>query len=185
MTERIDRENFPAHLKDAVTQWGNWNATFMDDDPILQADYADGAVWNGDYITDAIHLGDIVLLDWADDLADRDNEVLSTYTVGLNDELHQITLIYFRRGTKVTLLGIEADTNYSTVSTWEQIHDHDADEDVDQPTLDEPTDECPEHGTQPITGYSQTPGPDPYAINILACGHRVLCMGPGEPNTIV
>jgi hypothetical protein len=47
------------------------------------------------------------------------------------------------------------------------------------------TDECPVHGNQPVVAYSSTRGPDPYAVNKLACGHQVACLGPGEPNVIV
>ncbi len=44
------------------------------------------------------------------------------------------------------------------------------------------TDTCPEHGTQEVTSYMSSKGPDPYAINKLKCGCRVICVGPGEPN---
>lgn len=44
---------------------------------------------------------------------------------------------------------------------------------------------CPEHGDQRIRDHSSTGGPDPYGVSILVCGHGVICMGPGEPNTIV
>ena len=48
----------------------------------------------------------------------------------------------------------------------------------------EETDTCPEHGEQAVTSYSSTPGPDPYGVQHLACGHRVVCYGPGEENYI-
>ena len=44
---------------------------------------------------------------------------------------------------------------------------------------------CPEHGDQAVVGYASTGGPDPYGVDKLACGHEVICMGPGEPNTII
>lgn len=44
---------------------------------------------------------------------------------------------------------------------------------------------CPVHGYQQITGYGSTKGPDPYGISKLACGHSVICLGPGEPNVLV
>jgi hypothetical protein len=49
----------------------------------------------------------------------------------------------------------------------------------------EHTDECPEHGEQRVVGYGSTRGADPYDINRLACGHGVICLGPGDPNVIV
>jgi hypothetical protein len=48
-----------------------------------------------------------------------------------------------------------------------------------------PSDTCPEHGEQKVTRFAATGGPDPYAINVLACGHSVMCFGPGEVNVIV
>lgn len=47
------------------------------------------------------------------------------------------------------------------------------------------TDTCPEHGLVMVVDYTGTAGPDPYAVNVLACGHSVACFGPGEPNVIV
>ncbi len=47
------------------------------------------------------------------------------------------------------------------------------------------TDTCPEHGLVMVVDYTGTSGPDPYAVNVLACGHSVACFGPGEPNTII
>jgi hypothetical protein len=47
------------------------------------------------------------------------------------------------------------------------------------------TDECPEHGEQEVTGSHSSLGSDPYNINHLACGHEVICMGPGDPNHII
>lgn len=55
---------------------------------------------------------------------------------------------------------------------------YDTDDSLDMTT-------CPEHGWQDVVGYESTGGPDPYAIDRLACGHRVMCYGPGEPNVIV
>lgn len=49
----------------------------------------------------------------------------------------------------------------------------------------EHTDICPTHGREDVVSGDSTGGPDPYHINILACGHGVICMGPGEPNVIV
>lgn len=46
-------------------------------------------------------------------------------------------------------------------------------------------DDCPEHGPQKVVRYSQTRGSDPYAVNILACGHAVVCFGPHELNVIL
>lgn len=46
-------------------------------------------------------------------------------------------------------------------------------------------DECPEHGRQEIVDYGSTGGPDPYAVQKLACGHAVACFGPGESNIIL
>ena len=45
--------------------------------------------------------------------------------------------------------------------------------------------DCPAHGDQVVIGEGETPGPDPYSILHLACGCSVICMGPGEPNTII
>ncbi len=50
---------------------------------------------------------------------------------------------------------------------------------------DEPTDTCPTHGEQVVVAYDVTHGADPYAINRLACGHGVICFGPGDDNVIV
>ena len=47
------------------------------------------------------------------------------------------------------------------------------------------TDICPIHGRQTVVGYDVTKGIDPYGINVLACKHRVICLGPNEPNVIV
>lgn len=47
------------------------------------------------------------------------------------------------------------------------------------------TDTCPEHGVQDVTGYSATQGSDPYSVQHLACGHKVICLGPGDPNIII
>jgi len=44
---------------------------------------------------------------------------------------------------------------------------------------------CPEHGEQAVVGYESTGGPDPYGVDKLACGDRVMCFGPGEPNVII
>jgi hypothetical protein len=49
----------------------------------------------------------------------------------------------------------------------------------------EETDTCPEHGEQPVIGHGSTRGSDPYAVSRLACGHGVICFGPGEANVIV
>jgi len=54
-----------------------------------------------------------------------------------------------------------------------------------QDEVDHETDECPEHGEQRVTGSRASAGSDPYNINKLACGHEVICMGPGESNYIV
>jgi hypothetical protein len=163
----INRENFPEHLNEAIRQWGDWNATFMTDDPTLAADYANGHVLDGDYVTDAVLLGETSV-----DLA-YDEDHIIIYRIGLNDELHNVTLVYVQRPHphNTQLLAVEADTYWSTVPA--------PDDNADQ------TDECPEHGIQQITGYSSTGGPDPYAVNELACGHNVICMGPGSPNEIV
>jgi hypothetical protein len=48
-----------------------------------------------------------------------------------------------------------------------------------------PTDTCPDHGEQSVVRTAATGGPDPYAINVLACGHSVMSFGPGEVNVIV
>lgn len=48
-----------------------------------------------------------------------------------------------------------------------------------------PTATCPEHGAQEVVGFGATRGPDPYGIDVLACGHDVICLGPGEPYVIV
>ena len=37
---------------------------------------------------------------------------------------------------------------------------------------------CPLDGDQLVTGYGTTRGPDPYAIDQLACGHHVVAYGP-------
>ena len=50
---------------------------------------------------------------------------------------------------------------------------------------DEPTVTCPVHGeVEVISGYS-TGGADPYGIDVAACGHHLICMGPGDPLSIV
>jgi hypothetical protein len=47
-------------------------------------------------------------------------------------------------------------------------------------------DDCPVHGEQLVHDRADaTPGPDPYTIVKLACGHRVICLGPGESNMII
>jgi hypothetical protein len=46
-------------------------------------------------------------------------------------------------------------------------------------------DTCPAHGVQRVVGHDVTKGVDPYGINVLACGHRVVCLGPHEPNVIL
>jgi hypothetical protein len=51
--------------------------------------------------------------------------------------------------------------------------------------MDEDQDACPIHGAQRVVRYSSTRGADPYAVNELACGHRVACFGPGEANVIL
>lgn len=179
-----ERQDFPEHLNDAITQWGNWNASFMDDDPTLAADYADGAILRGNYIMSARPLGSITLdadINTVDNPTGRDYfEILWAWQLNLDDELHEIKLIYLTRDTdgrvSTELFAVEADTDYSTVPTqWDKYND----------ALAHPTAECPEHGTQDITGGSSTGGPDPYHIDHLACGHHVICMGPGEPMTIV
>jgi hypothetical protein len=53
------------------------------------------------------------------------------------------------------------------------------------PDEDENVDVCPEHGPQRVTGYGATRGADPYGISKLACGHDVICLGPGDENLIV
>jgi hypothetical protein len=47
------------------------------------------------------------------------------------------------------------------------------------------TETCPEHGEQTVTGYGATRGSDPYGTSRLACGHTVVCFGPGEGNVIL
>lgn len=47
------------------------------------------------------------------------------------------------------------------------------------------TDTCPEHGERRVVRETATPGPDPYAVHVLDCGHRVACFGPHEPNVIL
>lgn len=46
-------------------------------------------------------------------------------------------------------------------------------------------DDCPKHGEQRVIRESSIGGVDPYAVNHLACGHRVVCFGPGEDNVII
>jgi hypothetical protein len=57
------------------------------------------------------------------------------------------------------------------------------DEVIADPQVD--TETCPDHGEQVVRGYSATRGPDPYQVSHLACGHRVICLGPGDPNVIL
>lgn len=45
--------------------------------------------------------------------------------------------------------------------------------------------ECPIHGEVEVTGYGRTLGSDPYAIEHAACGHDLVCYGPGDPMTII
>ena len=47
------------------------------------------------------------------------------------------------------------------------------------------TAECPEHGNQEIVGYGSSGGPDPYTVEMLKCKHKVICLGPGDPMTII
>lgn len=62
----------------------------------------------------------------------------------------------------------------------------DVDNWFEEPEDDEPdTDECPEHGTQLVTGHGSTRGTDPYAVNHLECGCDVVCYGPDEPNVVI
>jgi hypothetical protein len=44
---------------------------------------------------------------------------------------------------------------------------------------------CPQHGEQKVVGYGEVGKVDPYGTEELACGHEVVCMGPGEPNVIL
>jgi hypothetical protein len=67
--------------------------------------------------------------------------------------------------------------------TWHQGQPCDLD---DRYADEEPwTEVCPRHGEQTVTGQSSTRGGDPYAIDHLACGCRVVCYGPGEPSVIL
>jgi hypothetical protein len=45
--------------------------------------------------------------------------------------------------------------------------------------------DCPDHGKQRVTGEGTTRGPDPYTILHAACGCSLICMGPGDDNTII
>jgi len=161
----IDRGNFPDHLEEACRQWADWTVSF--DDPDMSDNTPAEAYLSSDYIIEALPLG-ITTTDEGDDRP----ETIHVTRLGLNDELHWVTLIYMHRGNQTVLLAVEADTYWSTV-----------------PTEPEPDnrhyDECPEHGLQEVTGYGSTQGPDPYAVNELACGHNVICMGPGSPNEII
>jgi hypothetical protein len=56
-------------------------------------------------------------------------------------------------------------------------------DEADEPEI--PTNTCPNHGEQIITGRTATKGADPYAVDRLACGCAVVCMGPGEPNELI
>lgn len=46
-------------------------------------------------------------------------------------------------------------------------------------------DTCPDHGEQSVTGHGSTRGADPYGVTYLKCGCAVICMGPGESNTVL
>lgn len=65
---------------------------------------------------------------------------------------------------------------------WDLLFPEEDEEEYDPE--DETTD-CPDHGMQKVVKEGSTGGSDPYTILHLACGHAVVCMGPGDPNTII
>jgi hypothetical protein len=72
-------------------------------------------------------------------------------------------------------------THTTDCPVWEYMNDGTLDEDDDEGE----TAECPAHGKQNVQSEGVTQGSDPYSILHLACGDSVVCMGPGEPNTII